>query len=65
MGFGGMLAGGCAVGAAMTGGSVFSLTAWVALFAMWASGGITDFLVDRRRNSVAEGFSVEEILPAR
>ena len=65
LGFGGMLAGGCAVGAAMTGGSVFSLTAWVALLAMWAGGGITDFLVDRRRNSVVEGFSVEETLPAR
>lgn len=41
MGFGGMLAGGCAVGAGVTGGSVLSLTAWVALLAMWISAGLT------------------------
>ena len=35
MGFGAMLAGGCAVGAGVTGGSVFALTAWVALTAIW------------------------------
>jgi uncharacterized membrane protein YedE/YeeE len=35
MGFGAMLAGGCAVGAGMSGGAIFSLTAWVAVFAMW------------------------------
>lgn len=35
MGFGSMLAGGCAVGAGMSGGSVFATTAWVALFSMW------------------------------
>ncbi|MBC8338636.1 MAG: YeeE/YedE family protein [Alphaproteobacteria bacterium] len=65
MGFGGMLAGGCAVGAAMTGTSVFSLTAWVAMLAMWAGGGITDFLVDRRPDAEdVKGFSVEEQLPA-
>lgn len=50
MGFGGMLAGGCAVGAVMTGGSVFSLTAWMAFVAMWIGGGLTDYLVDRREN---------------
>ncbi|NQV84930.1 MAG: YeeE/YedE family protein [Rhodospirillales bacterium] len=66
MGFGGMLAGGCAVGAAMTGTSVFSLTAWIAMFAMWAGGGITDYWVDRRSSApVVEGFSVEETIPAR
>ncbi len=53
MGFGGMLAGGCAVGAGMTGGSVFALTAWVALSAMWVGAAITDTLVDRRRDAVA------------
>ncbi len=47
MGFGGMLAGGCAVGAGVTGGSVLSLTAWAALAAMWAGAGITDALFDR------------------
>jgi len=57
MGFGGMLAGGCAVGAVMTGGAVFSLTAFVAMAAMWFGGGITDYLVDRRRDKTPdEGF---------
>lgn len=31
MGFGGMLAGGCAIGAGVTGGSIFAGTAWLAL----------------------------------
>lgn len=35
MGFGAMLAGGCAVGAGVTGGAIFALTAWLALAAMW------------------------------
>lgn len=48
MGFGGMLAGGCAVGAGVTGGSIFALTAWLALSAMWAGAALTDYLVDRR-----------------
>ncbi len=48
MGFGGMLAGGCAVGAGVTGGAIFALTAWVALGAMWAGAVVTHFLVDAR-----------------
>lgn len=47
MGFGSMLAGGCAVGAGVTGGSVLALTAWVALLGMWLAAGITDWLLDR------------------
>jgi uncharacterized membrane protein YedE/YeeE len=47
MGFGAMLAGGCAVGAGLSGGAIFSLTAWVALVAMWAGAALTDRLVDR------------------
>jgi len=35
MGFGSMLAGGCAVGAGITGGAIFAITAWVAVFSMW------------------------------
>lgn len=35
MGFGGMLAGGCAIGAGVSGGSIFAGTAWLALTAMW------------------------------
>ena len=42
MGFGSMLAGGCAVGAGMTGGAVFALTAWITLAAMFVGGGLMD-----------------------
>jgi uncharacterized membrane protein YedE/YeeE len=48
MGFGGMLAGGCAIGAGVTGGSAFVATAWLALLCMWIGAGITDALVDQR-----------------
>ena len=48
MGFGSMLAGGCAVGAGVTGGAIFALTAWVTLLGMWLGGGITDRLLDAR-----------------
>lgn len=41
MGFGSMLAGGCAVGAGMSGGAIFSLTAWLALFCMWFAAMLT------------------------
>ena len=47
MGFGGMLAGGCAVGAGITGGSVMAITAWVALLFMWLAAGVTDAIIDR------------------
>jgi len=53
MGFGGMLAGGCAVGAGVTGASVFALTAWIPLFCIWLSAGATDWLVDRRHEEPA------------
>lgn len=46
MGFGAMLAGGCAVGAGVTGGSVFALTAWLALLGMWLGAGLTDRWID-------------------
>ncbi|MEM5472284.1 YeeE/YedE family protein [Hoeflea sp. AS60] len=48
MGFGGMLAGGCAVGAGVTGASIFALTAWVTLFAIWLAAATTDWVVDRK-----------------
>ena len=47
MGFGSMLAGGCAVGAGMTGGAIFALTAWVTLVGMWVGAGLVDRLLDR------------------
>jgi uncharacterized membrane protein YedE/YeeE len=53
MGFGSMLAGGCAVGAGMTGGSIFALTAWMALVGMWTGAG----LMDRWLDPVAESVS--------
>ncbi len=48
MGFGAMLAGGCAIGAGVTGGSIFAGTAWLALFCMWVGAMVTDLLVDQR-----------------
>lgn len=58
MGFGGMLAGGCAVGAGVTGGSIFALTAWLALCGMWAGAALTDWLIDRENETcVAAGIS--------
>lgn len=53
MGFGSMLAGGCAVGAGMTGGAVLALTAWVALVCMWLGAGVTDLLADRKPHRLA------------
>ena len=46
MGFGSMLAGGCAVGAGVTGGSIFATTAWLALAAMWFAATLTSRLVE-------------------
>ncbi len=54
MGFGSMLAGGCAVGAGVTGGSVLALTAWVSLTVMWLSAGAADW-VGRQWGSAAQG----------
>ncbi len=53
MGFGGMAAGGCAVGAGVTGGSVMSLTAWVALLCMWIGGGLAGIALERSDDGAA------------
>lgn len=57
MGFGAMLAGGCAVGAAMSGGAIMSLTAWVAALSIWVGGVATSLLMTylqtTRQTSVA------------
>lgn len=53
MGFGAMLAGGCAVGAGVTGGAVFALTSWLTLVGMWAGAGLTDRWLDRPRAASA------------
>ncbi len=52
MGFGAMLAGGCAIGAGVTGGSIFVATAWLALLCMWIGAVATDFLIDQQRGAV-------------
>ena len=46
MGFGAMLAGGCAIGAGVTGGSTLAVTMWAALLSMWLGGVATHWLVD-------------------
>lgn len=53
MGFGGMTAGGCAVGAGLSGAAIFTLTSWVTLFAMWAAAAATDRLIDRPPEATA------------
>jgi uncharacterized membrane protein YedE/YeeE len=52
MGFGGMLAGGCAIGAGVSGGSIFAGTAWLALFCMWVGGMSMDMLLGGRGQPV-------------
>ena len=41
-----MLAGGCAVGAGVSGGAILSLTAWVAAAAMWVGALLTQALLE-------------------
>ncbi len=52
MGFGAMLAGGCAVGAGMTGGSIFALTAWITLGGMWLGAGAMEKLIGEPVQSI-------------
>ena len=47
MGFGAIMAGGCAVGAGVSGGAIFALTAWLTLLAMWVGAGLADLFFDR------------------
>jgi len=49
MGFGGVLAGGCAVGAGISGASIFALTSWIVLWSMWIGAVATDRLIDHPR----------------
>ena len=53
MGFGGMLAGGCAVGAGLSGTAIFTLTAFVTLTAMWVAAAATDLILDHHPASQA------------
>ncbi len=56
MGFGGMLAGGCAVGAGVSGAAVFAVTAWISLIGMWLGAGLTDRLIDRPEQAPTMAF---------
>jgi uncharacterized membrane protein YedE/YeeE len=58
MGFGSMLAGGCAVGAAVSGGALLSLTAWVAGASMWAGAIAAQILL---RGLAARGLAAGAI----
>lgn len=53
MGFGGMLAGGCAVGS-LTNASVFALTGWTALLSIFLAAVATDHYLDRQEEKHAE-----------
>jgi uncharacterized membrane protein YedE/YeeE len=66
MGFGGMLAGGCAVGAGLSGAAVFTITSWVTLSAMWAAAALTDWLVDQRGEQFGrEAAPADQAMPSR
>jgi len=62
MGFGAMLAGGCAIGAGVTGGSTFALTAWLALTCMWIGAVATDRLVDQPTSGAAPAPELQKSL---
>lgn len=49
MGFGGVLAVGCTVGAGVTGGALFAVTAWLSLAAMWISSIAVQRVTDSRK----------------
>ncbi len=53
MGFGGMLAGGCAIGNGVTGTSLLVATSWVALFFMWVGAVVTDYVMDQLPEKLA------------
>lgn len=53
MGFGAMLAGGCAIGAGVSGASALSATHWLALLCIWIGAAATDLAVDRPRAGAA------------
>jgi uncharacterized membrane protein YedE/YeeE len=61
MGFGGMLAGGCAVGAGLSGTAVFNVTAFVTLCAMWAGAAITDRLIDQHPRETEAGHEASAV----
>lgn len=65
MGFGGMLAGGCAVGAGLSGAAIFTITSWVTLCSLWAAAALTDRLLDHQPAAGALDQPMPGPLPAR
>jgi uncharacterized membrane protein YedE/YeeE len=63
MGFGAMTAGGCTIGAGVTGGSTFALTAWVALVSMWIGGMAADRLIDGAAEAQRESSPSRGLVP--
>lgn len=63
MGFGGMTAGGCAVGAGLSGAAVFTITSWVTLSAMWAAAALTDRFIDQRGLEAAQPHLGDQPVP--
>ncbi len=61
MGFGAMLAGGCAVGAGVTGGSILAVTAWTALIGMWVGAMVTDWAFMRFGEEAKGSVSSKEL----
>lgn len=61
MGLGGMLAGGCAVGAGLSGTAVFNLTAFVTLSAMWAAAAATDRLLDQHPVAAPDALAADAV----
>ena len=53
MGFGSMLAGGCAVGAGLSGGAILATTAWLAVFCMWVGAILTHWVLTAPRSQTA------------
>lgn len=51
MGFGSMLAGGCAVGAGVSGGAILALTAWIAVLFMWIGAMSTHLVLQTREGT--------------
>ena len=64
MGFGGMLAGGCAVGAGLSGTAVFTITASVTLTAMWVAAAVTDRVLGQHPTGVLDQPMPSGIRPA-
>jgi uncharacterized membrane protein YedE/YeeE len=52
MGFGAVMAGGCTVGAGLTGGAIFSNTAWLTLISIILGAGLTYRILKSTNSSI-------------